>query len=85
MSRNACGIFYMHIFMSIKTFRRIVLVHAFQQTFQNDSFGRIGNILHGGDNFYAVIFQGLLMDRRFILVAGKPIEFVNSDTFLWTL
>lgn len=71
--------------VSIKTFCRIVLVHAFQQTFQNDPFGRVGNILHGGDNFYAVVFQGLLMDRRFILVAGKPIELVNCHIFLWIL
>ena len=36
-------------------------------------WGRLGNILHGGENFHAVVFERLLMYRRFVLVAGKSV------------
>ena len=59
--------------MSIKIFRRIVLVHAFEQAFQQDPFRGIGNILHSGEYFDAVVFEVFAVDRHFILVAGETV------------
>ena len=59
--------------MSIKTVCTVVLVHAFEQAFQQDAFGGIGNILHSGEYFYTVVFEVFAVDRHFILVAGESV------------
>ena len=59
--------------MSIKTFLTVVLVHAFEQTFQQDTLRRLWNILHRGEDLNAVVFQVFAVDRRFVFVTGKPI------------
>ena len=71
--------------MSIKTVFRIILIHAFEQTFQKDSFRRVWNVFHGGHDFYAVVFQVFAVDRHLIFVAGESVKFVNCHIFLWTL
>ena len=54
--------------MSIKTFRRIVFSVAFQHAFKDDAFGRVGDKFGRGDDFYAVVAQGLFVYCRFVLV-----------------
>lgn len=75
----------MHLIMSIKTFRRVVLVHSFEQRFENDAFGRVRDVLHCGNELYPVLFQGVLMDSHFILISRKPVELIDYNIFLWTV
>ena len=65
--------------MSIKTFFGIILIHAFEQTFQKDSFRRVWNVFHGGHDFYAVVFQAFSVYRHLVLVAGESVKFVNEN------
>lgn len=64
--------------MSIKSVCRIILVHAFQEAFQDDVFGTIGDIFHCRHELHAVFFERVFMDRRFILITRKSIKFVNK-------
>ena len=57
----------------------ICMLKPFQEAFQDDAFGSVGDVFHSGDDFHAVVFECFLMDRRFILVSGKPVQFVNED------
>ena len=61
------------------------MVHAFEEAFQDDAFGSVGDVFHCGYKFHAVFFECMLMDRRFIFVAGKPVKLVNCHIFLWTV
>lgn len=45
----------MPLFMSIKTFRTVVLVHAFEERLKQNTFGSFRDIFHGGEDFHAVI------------------------------
>ena len=55
-----------------------ILVHAFQEAFQDDAFGTVGDIFHCRHELHAVFFERVFMDRRFILITRKSIKFVNS-------
>ena len=55
--------------MSIKTVCTVVLVHAFEQRFEQDAFRRVRDVFHSGHNFYAVVLQALSVYRHFILIA----------------
>ena len=59
--------------MSIKTFLAVILVHAFEQTFQQDAFGCLRNILHRGEDLNAVVFQVFAVDRHLVLVTGEAV------------
>ena len=63
----------------------IILVHAFQEAFQDDAFGTVGDIFHCRHELHAVFFERVFMDRRFILITRKSIKFVNCHMFLWTV
>ena len=71
--------------MSIRTFRTVVLVHAFEQTLQEDAFRSFRDILHCGENLNAVVFEMFAVYRHLVLVAGKSVKFVNCHISLWTL
>lgn len=42
-------------------------------------------MLGGRQYLHAVVLERLLVDRRFILIAGEAIELVNCHIFLWTV
>ena len=71
--------------VSIKTFCRIVFRHAFEQAFKDDALRRVGDILHCGYKFDAVIAQRLFVHRHLVLVARKSVELIDCHIFLWTL
>lgn len=55
------------------------MIHAFEKGFEDDAFGRVGNVFHRGDHLHAVVFERFLVDRRFVFVPGKPVELVNEN------
>lgn len=57
----------------------IFVILPFQQTFENNSFWSVGNILHRGQNFNAVVAQCLFVDSRFVLVAAESVQLVNQN------
>ena len=61
------------------------MVLSFEKGFEDDAFGRVGNIFHRGDHLHAVVLERFFMDRRFVFVPGKPVELVNGNIILWTL
>ena len=50
----------------------------FEKGFEDDAFGRVGNVFHRGDHLHAVVFERFFMDRRFVFIPGKPVELVNG-------
>ena len=55
------------------------MVHALEQRFENDAFGRVRDVFHCGNELYPVLFQGVLMDSHFILISRKPVELIDDD------
>lgn len=63
----------------------VVFGIAFEHTLKDDTLGTVGDMFGGRQYLYAVVFERLLVNRRFIFIAGETIELVNCDIFLWTL
>ena len=61
-----------------EVFRKI-FVEPFDDGKEQLSFGRVGDILHGGNEFHAVVFEFFAIDNGLILVSGEPVQFVNDD------
>lgn len=59
--------------MSIKTFRTVVLVHAFEERLKQNAFRSVRNIFHRGKYFDAVVFQVLAVDSHLVFVSGESI------------
>ena len=57
----------------------VVLVHTLQETFKDDPFRSIGDVFHSGNQFHAVLFQSMLVDRRLVLVAGEPVKLIDEN------
>ena len=55
------------------------MIHTLQERFKDDTFGRIGNVLHGRYHLHPVILQGVLVDRSLVLVAGKSVQLVDQN------
>ena len=71
--------------MSIKLFRRVVFGIAFEHALKDDALGTVGDMFGGRQYLYAVVFERLLVNRRFIFIAGKTVKLVNCHIFLWTV
>ncbi|CDE72747.1 putative uncharacterized protein [Acidaminococcus sp. CAG:917] len=62
----------------LREFRAVIFRISFQHTFKDDAFGRVGHKLCRRYDFNAVVFQGFLVYRRFVLVPRESVEFVNE-------
>ena len=52
---------------------REIFVEALNDGKKQLSFGRVGDILHCGYKFHAVVFELFAIDDRFVLVSGEPV------------
>lgn len=52
----------------------IILSHAFQHRFQNDTLRSLRDSLHSGNDFHAVLFQGILISGGIVAVTGKAVQ-----------
>ena len=59
----------------------VIFCHALEKRFKDDTFGRIGNVFHSGNEPDAVIAQGFTVHSHFVFVTRKTIEFVNKNDF----
>ena len=65
-------------FYLLRKFCAVIFCISFEHTFEYDCLGTVGDILHGGYNLNAVIFQCFLVYRRFIFITAETVEFVNK-------
>ena len=56
----------------LEVFREI-FVEPFDDGKEQLSFRRVGDILHCGNEFHAVVFEFLAVDDGFVLVSGEPV------------
>lgn len=55
------------------------MLKPFKQTFEQDTFGRVGDVFHNGNELYTVVLQVLAVDRHLVLVTGEPVELVDEN------
>lgn len=57
----------------------ICMLKPFEETFQDDALGTVGNILFGGDDAHAVLAQRVAVEGAVVTVAGETVELPHEN------
>ena len=72
------GIFFLSTMDLLGQLSGVKLGISFQHGFQNDALRSVGDMLFGGNDFHAVLFQNVLVMRAVVAVTGETVEFPDK-------